>query len=138
MKKSVLFVCKHNSGRSQMARALLTRLSGGSVAADSAGIAPAPTVNPMVVDAMGEVGIDVSGRAPKSLTRDVVDLEDRVIAMGCSLDEARPAAGVDTEDWDLPDPAGRPIEEIRRIRDTIERRVIELLAELGRKPILER
>ena len=129
--KRVLFVCVHNAGRSQMARAYLRALSGGRVHAESAGTEPAPHVNPVVVEAMREKGIDVSDERPKLLTQEMADGADRIITMGCSVEDACPAVMMPTEDWALEDPQGKSLDEVRRIRDDIERRVRELITELS-------
>ena len=128
----VLFVCVHNAGRSQMAAAFLTRDAAGRVAVRSAGTAPADEINPVVVEAMSEVGIDLlaSGATPKSLTDAAVRASDLVITMGCG-DECPYFPGVRYVDWDLDDPAGRPIEDVRRIRDEIEQRVHALLHDVS-------
>ena len=129
MAKRVLFVCVHNSGRSQMAEAFAHRLSSGSVDVESAGTMPSDSVSVVVIEAMRERGIDISRSALKLLTQEMVDRADRVITMGCSIDEACSAARVPTDDWGLDDPAGRPVEEVRETRDLIEERVGRLLAE---------
>ena len=125
----VLFVCVHNAGRSQMAAALLDRHAAGSVHVRSAGSAPGERVDPAVVEAMAEVGIDISTELPKPLTDEAVRDADAVITMGCG-DACPVYPGTRYLDWDLPDPAGRPLEEIRPIRDEIDRRVRALLQEL--------
>ena len=127
----VLFVCVHNSGRSQMAEAFANRLAGEGSLAESAGSAPAERPNPVVVEVMRERGIDLSSNRPKAMTQVMVDRADRVITMGCEITEECPAVFVPTEDWGLDDPAGRPIEEVRLIRDEVELRVMGLLAEIG-------
>jgi protein-tyrosine-phosphatase len=127
----VLFVCVHNAGRSQMAAGLLDRLGAGRVRVRSAGSDPAETVNPAVVEAMAEVGIDVSKEFPKPLTADAVQVADVVITMGCG-DACPIFPGKRYEDWELDDPAGRPVEEVRVIRDDIERHVEALLETLAR------
>ena len=125
----VLFVCVHNAGRSQMAAALLDHHAGGRVRVRSAGSEPADRVNPAVVQAMAEVGLDISKEFPKPLTDVAVREADVVITMGCG--EACPIyPGKKYLDWDLPDPSGRPVEEVRPIRDEIDRRIRALLAEL--------
>ncbi|GGP71242.1 arsenate reductase ArsC [Streptomyces abikoensis] len=129
-KPSVLFVCVHNAGRSQMGAAFLTHLGRGHVEVRSAGSAPAETVNPAVVEAMREVGIDISARTPKLLTTDAVQASDVVITMGCG-DACPVFPGKLYLDWKLDDPAGQGVEAVRPIRDEIERRVRELLTELG-------
>jgi arsenate reductase (thioredoxin) len=125
----VLFVCVHNAGRSQMAAALLDHHAAGRVAVRSAGSAPASEVNPAVVAIMAEVGIDVSREFPKRLTTDAVEAADVVITMGCG-DACPVFPGKRYLDWQLDDPAGRPAEQIRPIRDEIDHRVRALLAEL--------
>lgn len=126
---SVLFVCVHNAGRSQMAAALLTELSGGRVEVRSAGTAPADALNPVAVAAMAELGIDITAAAPKVLSADTVQSSDVVITMGCG-DTCPYFPGVSYRDWKLDDPAGQPIEAVRAIRDAIAERVRELVAEL--------
>lgn len=128
---SVLFVCVHNAGRSQMAAAFLSRLGGDRIEVRSAGSAPADTVNPAVVAAMAEVGIDLSAEAPKVLTRDAVQASDVVITMGCG-DACPVLPGKRYLDWQLPDPAGQSVADVRPIRDAVEARVRALLAELVR------
>jgi len=125
----VLFVCVHNAGRSQMAAALLHHHAAGRVAVRSAGSAPANEVNPAVVAVMSELGIDVSREFPKRLTTDAVEAADVVITMGCG-DACPIFPGKRYLDWKVDDPAGRPAEQIRPIRDEIDRRVRALLAEL--------
>jgi len=125
----VLFVCVHNAGRSQMAAALLARYAGDRVRVRSAGSEPAEQLNPAVVEAMAEVGIDLAAERPKVLTADAVQAADVVITMGCG-DACPIFPGKRYLDWALTDPAGRPVAEVRAIRDEIERRVRGLLAEL--------
>lgn len=125
----VLFVCVHNAGRSQMAAALLDHHAQGRVHVRSAGSTPADQVNPAVVEAMAEVGLDLSREFPKPLTDDVVRAADVVITMGCG-DACPVYPGTRYLDWELPDPAGAPVETVRAIRDDIDRRVRALLAEL--------
>jgi arsenate reductase (thioredoxin) len=127
---SVLFVCVHNAGRSQMAAAFLTHLAGDKVQVRSAGSAPADTVNPAVVEAMKEVGIDISAETPKVLTVEAVRSSDVVITMGCG-DACPYFPGKRYLDWQLDDPAGQGVDAVRPIRDEIERRIRGLLAELG-------
>ncbi|MER5832082.1 arsenate reductase ArsC [Streptomyces sp. NPDC002130] len=127
---SALFVCVHNAGRSQMAAAFLTHLAEGRVEVRSAGSAPADAVNPAVVQAMGEVGIDISAEVPKVLTTDAVQASDVVITMGCG-DACPVFPGKRYLDWQLKDPAGQGVSAVRPIRDEIEQRVRGLLAELG-------
>jgi len=128
--KKVLFVCVHNSGRSQMAEAFFNKLAAGKASASSAGTDPAPQVNPVAVEAMREMGIDISRQKPKALTFEMVEKADRVVTMGCGVEGVCPASFVHTEDWELDDPAGKPLDEVRRIRDQIRARVTELLKEL--------
>ena len=128
-KPSVLFVCVHNAGRSQMAAGFLTALSGGRVEVRSAGSMPADQVNPVAVQAMGEVGIDIADQQPKVLTTDAVQASDVVITMGCG-DACPIFPGKRYEDWKLDDPAGQGIDSVRPIRDDIRRRVETLIGEL--------
>ncbi|WP_443055742.1 arsenate reductase ArsC [Streptomyces sp. NBC_00690] len=128
-KPSVLFVCVHNAGRSQMAGAFLTHLSQGRVEVRSAGSAPADAVNPAAVEAMAEVGIDMSTETPKILTMEAVQASDVVITMGCG-DTCPIFPGKRYLDWKLDDPAGQGVEAVRPIRDEIEQRVHDLLSEL--------
>jgi arsenate reductase (thioredoxin) len=125
----VLFVCVHNAGRSQMAAALLDDHAKGRVHVRSAGSTPADEINPAVVEAMDEIGVDVSKEFPKPLTTDVVQAADVVITMGCG-DACPVFPGKRYLDWELPDPAGDPIDDVRPIRDDIDGRVRGLLAEL--------
>ena len=125
----VLFVCTHNAGRSQMAAALLDHQAAGRVHVTSAGSQPANRLNPAVVAAMAEVGLDISREFPKPLTNDNVQAADVVITMGCG-DACPIYPGKRYEDWDLPDPAGLPLDDIRPIRDAIRGRVQALLADL--------
>lgn len=127
---TVLFVCVHNAGRSQMAAALMERHAGGRVQVRSAGSMPAETLNPSVVEAMREVGIDISAERPKGLTDEAVRETDVVITMGCG-DACPVFPGKRYLDWDLPDPAGKSLDEVRPIRDEIDRRVRALLAEIA-------
>ncbi len=129
----VLFVCVHNAGRSQMAAALLNQQAGGRVVVRSAGSEPASSLNPRVVEAMHEVGIDISQEFPKPLTDDSVRSADVVITMGCG-DACPIYPGKRYEDWDLEDPAGKDIETVRRIRDEIDARVRKLVGELVPSP----
>ena len=128
-KPSVLFVCVHNAGRSQMAAAYLADLAGGAIDVRSAGSAPAPSVNPAVVAAMAEEGIDMSAEAPKILTIQALQESDVVITMGCG-DSCPVFAGKRYEDWALEDPAGQGVDAVRPIRDDIKARVLALIAEL--------
>lgn len=128
-KPSVLFVCVHNAGRSQMAAALLTHLAGDKVDVRSAGTTPADEIHPVVVQVMTEIGIDLTHQIPTVLTTDAVEDSDVVITMGCG-DACPIFPGKRYLDWDLPDPAGQPIDQVRAIRDDIDTRVRALLAEL--------
>jgi protein-tyrosine-phosphatase len=125
----VLFVCTHNAGRSQMAAALLAREAAGRVRVTSAGSQPADQLNPAVVQAMAEIGLDISREFPKPLTNDKVRAADVVITMGCG-DACPIYPGRRYEDWDLPDPAGLPVGAVRPIRDAILDRVRALVSEL--------
>jgi len=125
----VLFVCIHNAGRSQMAAGLLDNAAQGAVIVRSAGSEPAAQLNPAVVEAMAELGIDISAAFPKPLTDEAVREADVVITMGCG-DACPFYPGKRYVDWELEDPAGKPIEVVRRIRDDISGRVHALLAEL--------
>ncbi|MFZ5847591.1 MAG: arsenate reductase ArsC [Actinomycetota bacterium] len=129
-KPSVLYVCVHNAGRSQMAAAYTMHLSGGAVEVRSAGSEPADQVNPAAVEAMLEEGIDMSAAQPKILTTEAVKDSDVVITMGCG-DTCPIFPGKRYEDWVLEDPAGKGVESVRPIRDEIRRRVVELLESLG-------
>ncbi|WP_329187163.1 arsenate reductase ArsC [Streptomyces sp. NBC_01428] len=126
---SVLFVCVHNAGRSQMAAAFLTHLAGDRVQVRSAGSAPADTVNPAVVEAMSESGIDIAAEVPKVLTTDAVRSSDVVVTMGCG-DSCPVFPGKRYLDWRLPDPAGQGVASVRPIRDAIEQRVRGLIDEI--------
>ncbi|MFF9555372.1 arsenate reductase ArsC [Streptomyces albus] len=126
---SVLFVCVHNAGRSQMAAGFLTHLAGDRVEVRSAGSVPADRVNPAAVEAMREVGIDISGHRPKVLTTEAVQTSDYVITMGCG-DACPVLPGTTYRDWELEDPAGRDVEAVRPIRDAIKARVEALVAEI--------
>jgi arsenate reductase len=128
-KPSVLFVCVHNAGRSQMAAAFLTSLSEGAIEVRSAGSQPAEKINPAAVAAMAEVGIDMSAEVPKVLTTEAVKDSDVVITMGCG-DECPFFPGKRYEDWVLEDPAGKGVESVRPIRDEIKGRIEELIASL--------
>jgi arsenate reductase len=126
---TVLFVCLHNAGRSQMSEALFERFADGRHAALSAGTAPAGRVHPEVVDVMQELGIDLSDRKPRLLTRDLAEQADIVVTMGCG-DECPFIPGKRYIDWELPDPQGQPIEAVRALRNDIELRVERLVDEL--------
>jgi len=128
-KPTVLFVCVHNAGRSQMAAGWLTAIAGDRIEVRSAGSEPADQLNPVAVSAMHEVGVDIAGEQPKLLTVDSVKQADVVITMGCG-DTCPIFPGKRYEDWDLPDPAGQPIETVREVRDDIKKRVEALVEEL--------
>jgi protein-tyrosine-phosphatase len=125
----LLFVCLHNAGRSQMSQALFERAADGRHTASSAGTTPADAIHPQVVQVMLEIGIDLAGRTPQKLTRELAEQADVVVTMGCG-DECPFIPGKLYIDWDLPDPKGRPLDEVRAIRDDIRRRVTELVQEL--------
>ena len=128
-KPSVLFVCVHNAGRSQMAAGFLSHLAAGRVEVRSAGSMPADQVNPVAVAAMAEVGIDIGAENPKILTVDAVEASDVVVTMGCG-DTCPVFPGIRYEDWPLDDPAGQGIDAVRPIRDAIRARVEKLLGEI--------
>jgi arsenate reductase len=125
-----LFVCLHNAGRSQISEALFTRAAAGRHEARSAGTTPGAQVHPEVVEAMAEIGIDLSDRIPRKLSRADAEWADVVVTMGCG-DECPYIPGKRYVDWDLPDPKGQALEAVRRTRDEIERRVAALAAELA-------
>jgi arsenate reductase (thioredoxin) len=126
---SVLFVCLHNAGRSQMSQALFERRAAGRHLAFSAGTTPADRVHPEVVAVMRELGVDLEDRHPQLLTRELAERADVVVTMGCG-DECPYVPGKRYIDWDLPDPKGRPLQEVRATRDEIERRVADLIEQL--------
>ena len=131
----ILFVCVHNAGRSQMAKAFFNRAAqraGISLKAESAGTEPAEHVHPVVAEAMREVGIDIRDAKPRLMTNDSVERARQVITMGCAVDaQTCPALLLqDVEDWGLPDPAGKDMPEVRAIRDEAERRVVDLIKSL--------
>jgi len=126
-----LFVCRQNAGRSQMSQALFERAAGGRHTAQSAGTEPAERVHPEVVEVLHEVRIDVSGAVPRALTRAMAERADVVVTMGCG-DACPVIPGKRYVDWELDDPAGRPVDEVRATRDEIARRVEELVDELDR------
>lgn len=128
--RTVLFVCVHNSGRSQMAEAFFNQLARGKAKALSAGTNPGSAINPKVVEAMRETGIDISGNRPKPLTLEMVEQADKIVTMGCGVEGVCPAAFVETQDWELEDPEGKTLEEVRRIRDEIKAKVVDLLKEM--------
>ncbi|MBI2857596.1 MAG: arsenate reductase ArsC [Chloroflexi bacterium] len=129
--KTVLFVCVHNSGRSQMAEAFFNHLARGKARATSAGTEPGQHVQPEVVQAMKEVGIDISRNQPKALNEELLQQADRVVTMGCMAEGVCPASFVETEDWELEDPKDKPLEKVRQIRDEVKARVTKLLLELS-------
>jgi arsenate reductase len=130
----VLFVCLHNAGRSQMSEALFAQAATGRHEARSAGTEPARRVHPEVVDAMRELGVDLAGRLPRKLSDADAEWADVVVTMGCG-DACPYIPGKRYLDWNLPDPAGRPLTEVRTIRDEIARRVEDLLHELDQQPV---
>ena len=127
--KTVLFVCVGNAGRSQMAEAFFNHLANGKARAISAGTKPASVVDPRTIEVMREVGIDTSSARPKALTMEMLEQADRVVTMGCGVEGVCPASFVETEDWQLEDPKGKSLEEVRRMRDEIRARVHRLLEE---------
>lgn len=129
---TVLFVCIHNSGRSQMAEAFFNHLAKGKAQAYSAGTQPSDKVNPVVIEAMQEAGIDISGNKPKALTMDMIEKASRMITMGCGSDAqaACPSGFIEAEDWAFEDPHGKSLEEVRKIRDEIKKRVVKLVREM--------
>ncbi len=131
--RTVLFVCVHNSGRSQMAEAFFNHLANGKANALSAGTNPDTAVDSSVIEAMREMGIDISGNRPKTLTLEMVEQADKVITMGCGVEGGVcPAAFVETEDWELEDPKGKTLDEVRKIRDEIRAKVAGLLKEIDK------
>ncbi|WP_433312091.1 arsenate reductase ArsC [Micromonospora sp. CA-269861] len=126
---SVLFVCVHNAGRSQMAAGWLRHLAGDTIEVRSAGSEPADQINPVAVDAMREVGIDITGQTPARLTWDAAQGSDVIITMGCG-DACPVFPGKRYEDWKLTDPAGQPLDVVRQVRDDIRTRITELLASI--------
>lgn len=137
--KKILFVCIHNSGRSQMAEAFAKKLGAGVIEAESAGTAPGGELNPTVVQAMEEIGYDMSGHYPKMMTDEMVDTADLVVTMGCgvNLDDLEegttcPVVLAPSEDWGLEDPKGKPIEKVREIRNEIKSRVEELISRFSK------
>jgi arsenate reductase (thioredoxin) len=127
--KTVLFICVHNSGRSQMAEAFFNQMAKGRAKAISAGSQPAEKVNPTVVVVMREKGIDISRDKPKLLTLEMMEGIDKAITMGC--ENSCPFTTVDTEDWGLEDPKDKPIEQVRKIRDEIKGRVMRLIEQMA-------
>lgn len=131
---TVLFLCTHNAGRSQMALGYFNHLAGGQGVAWSGGSEPGTAINPAAVAAMAEVGIDITGEFPKPWTDEIVQASDVVVTMGCG-DACPYFPGKRYENWELPDPAGQAVEVVRVVRDDIEGRVRRLLAELGITPL---
>ena len=129
MRPGVLFLCVHNAGRSQMAAGLMRRHGGDSVEVLSAGSEPAASLNPAAVEAMREVGIDIAGETPRRWTEEMIGSVDVVVTMGCG-DTCPFVPGTRYVDWEIEDPAGKDLDQVRPIRDELERRVVELLAEL--------
>jgi arsenate reductase (thioredoxin) len=130
MTMKVLFICVHNAGRSQMAEGFFNHMANGKGEAVSAGTQPAREVDRLVVKAMREIGIDISRNKPKLLTFKMLESAGRVVTMGCGEEAACPAAFVPSEDWQLEDPAGKPIQTVRRIRDEIKARVEKLVGKI--------
>jgi len=128
--KKILFVCVHNAGRSQIAEAFFNHYAKGKAQAFSAGTHYASRIDPIVVEAMAERGIDISNKRPKMLTLEMLGVADKVISMGCGMEGVCPATFVPTEDWQLEDPEGKPIEQVRAIRDEIEAKVRTLIEEI--------
>ena len=131
---TVLFVCIHNAGRSQIAEALFNAYAGGAATAISAGVEPVKALNLSVIASMRDAGYDIRDQHPKLLTDEMIDTADRVITMGCMDDPACPAVLAE-EDWGLDDPSGAPAPKVREIRDEIARRVRKLLREMGIEPV---
>ena len=128
--KTVLFICVHNAARSQMAEAFFNEMAGGRHIGISAGSQPAEGINPVTVEAMAELGMDISGARPKRLTADMIERADLVVTMGCG-ENVCPIVPKEVIEWDLEDPSGRPIEEVRETRDRIKELVSELIRALG-------
>ena len=129
--KKILFVCVENAGRSQMAEAFANHYGIGKIIASSAGVMLAESINPVVVEAMKEKGIDISMNKPKLLTTEMAKEADKIVTMGCSVEKFCPAPLLkNVTDWGLEDPKGKPIEKVRQIRDEIEKRVLHLISEL--------
>ncbi len=133
--KTILFVCVHNAGRSQMAEAFFNHFAterGFDSRAKSAGTAAAGVINPVAAQAMAEIGVPLDGQTPKLLTQELADEADKIITMGCGAEAAAcPARFLVSEDWDLEDPAGKTIEQVRKIRDEIKRKVNQLITQMG-------
>jgi len=130
--KKVLFVCVHNSGRSQMAEAFANKLGADKIVAESAGTQPADALNPVAVEAMEEIGYDMSSHYPKMMTLDMVNSADRLVTMGCGVDAEGvcPASFIPTEDWGIEDPEGQSIDKVREIRNQIKTKVERLIDEM--------
>jgi arsenate reductase (thioredoxin) len=126
--KIVLFLCVHNSGRSQMAEAFFNRLSGEKARALSAGTQPSEKVSPIVAQVMKEIGIDISSNKPKPLTPELLQSADKAIVMGCGIEKSCPAAIIPMENWELDDPEGKTVEEVRKIRDEIQKNITNLIS----------
>ena len=129
--KKVLFICVHNSGRSQMAETFFNQMAKGKAISLSAGTIPSSEINPGVAIAMLELGINLEDKKPQKLTREMLEGEDKVITMGCGVEEACPAGFVISEDWGLEDPKNKSLNEIIEIRDEIKFKVKQLIKELG-------
>ena len=131
---TVLFVCVHNAGRSQIAEALFNAYAGGKATASSAGTEPVGALNLTVIASMREAGYDIASAHPKMLTEEMIEASDHVITMGCMEDPSCPAVLAE-DDWGIDDPAGAPMPKVREIRDEIARRVRKLLREMGTEPV---
>mgnify|MGYP001199269525 FL=1 len=131
--KTVLFVCVHNAGRSQIAEAFFNQLAKGKAKALSAGISPTDVIDSVVIEVMREVGIDTSANKPKALIFELVKSVDKVVTMGCGVEEICSTAFIETENWELEDPRGKPLERAREIRDKIKTKVIKILEEITRE-----
>jgi len=129
--KNILFVCVHNSGRSQMAEAFFNQISSEKYRGISAGTQPGTEINPVVKEVMAEIGIDLSGQRPKMLTPELVDQSQQVITMGCGVEDVCPATFIPVEDWNLDDPSDQPTERVREIRDQVKAKVDKLMEEIG-------
>ena len=127
----MLFVCVHNSGRSQIAEAFFNSMAGNKATSSSAGTRPALKINHTVVQVMREVGLDISRKKPKMLTLEMMERADKVISMGCGVEDTCPAGIVPMEDWGVEDPEGKPLDEVRKIRDDIKNKVATLIKELN-------
>jgi arsenate reductase len=135
--KKVLFVCVHNSGRSQMAEAFFNQLGGKKIIASSAGTQPADQIDPVVAYVMREKELDISRQIPRKLTAEMLDDTDGIISMGCGIEEACPAHLVPMDDWGIEDPAGKTAEKVREIRDIIKNKVETLIKEMYLEAQLE-